>query len=391
MLLAGCNGLGGTKIITYDPTNITAHTALCGAEVVKLGKDIYFGELGVCWGTSPNPTLIEDILNSSESNHICTSDFNKPFTGKISHLKPNTKYYVRAYLKNMSNQEIFYGKTKSFKTSSSGSDTPIEGSLSGKFSVAMGEQVCFSKGNLQYHPVLGQWRFAEHQWDIVGAENDNASEYYNGWIDLFGWRTSGYNNIQPYTTATQTQFYGPLTAEMTGTNYDWGVFNSISNGGNQIGLWRTLEWAEIQYLFEKRQTTSGCRFAMATVNNIYGLILLPDDWSTSYYQLYNINVAAPTWEYDCSYASNNISLSDWINHLENHGAVFLPAAGERVGSTTNYYSNGIPSAAYGRYWTSTWYAGDRACCLYFWEGRCVWNNFPYVNLGLSVRLVRNVD
>lgn len=390
LLMSSCEGGAGIKINTYTPANITSHSALVGAEVEKLNKDIYFGELGVCWSTSPNPTYIEDNLNTTESNHISTSDFRQPFTGKISHLKPNKKYYVRAYLKNMSNQEIYYGKTKSFKTTSSGSDMPVEGSLKGKFSVAMGEQICFSKGNLQYHPVQGQWRFAEHQWDIIGVENNYTSDSYNGWIDLFGWRTSGFNNVHPYETATQTQFYGPLTAEMAGSNYDWGVFNAISNGGNQIGLWRTLEWAELQYLFEKRQTTSGCRFAMATVNGINGLILLPDDWNTTYYPLYNINVDQTNWEASCSFNSNIITLSDWNNHLENHGAVFLPAAGERVGSSTNYYSYGGPGA-YGRYWTSTWHSGDRACCLYFYDGRIIWNNFPYVNLGLSVRLVRNVD
>lgn len=392
-LLFTCCDFGSNsdvKINTYPPAEITAHSALCGAEVEKLNKEIYYGELGVCWSTSPNPTYIEDTPNSSESNHIGTSEFQQPFSGRISHLSPNTKYYVRAYLKNLSNQEIYYGEAKSFKTASSGSDTPVEGSLSGKFTVAMGEQVCFSKGNLQYHPVLDQWRFAENQWDIIGEENSNTSASYNGWIDLFGWRTSGYNNIQPFETATISTYYGPLTANMAGTNYDWGVFNAISNGGNRIGLWRTLEWSEIEYILDKRQTSSGCRFALAKVNNVDGLILLPDDWNTSYYSLNNVNVTGGTSEIPTEFAANTISQSDWNNRLENHGAVFLPAAGVRVGNDTHDYSCGNPGAK-GRYWTSTWYASDRAVSLYFMKNLVRWNDFPYVSTGLSVRLVRNVD
>jgi uncharacterized protein (TIGR02145 family) len=250
----------------------------------------------------------------------------------------------------------------------------------------MGEQVCFSKGNLQYHPLQNQWRFAEHQWDIVGAENSHISETYNGWIDLFGWRTSGYNNIQPYFTYSQTQYYGPLTAEMSGTNYDWGVYNAISNGGNQKGLWRTIEWSELKYLLTERQTSSGIRYAKAVVNNVNGLILLPDDWNPSYYTLNHVNETGDNITDDPSYSTNIISLSNWTNHLENHGAVFLPAAGIRTSGTTTDYAG-----HYGRYWTSTWYAGDRAVALNFTASNVNWNYFPYVNQGLSVRLIRNAE
>ena len=44
----------------------------------------------------------------------------------------------------------------------------LAGGLSGKFSVSSGKQVQFSKGNLQYKASTNTWRFAEHQWDMVG-------------------------------------------------------------------------------------------------------------------------------------------------------------------------------------------------------------------------------
>lgn len=93
------------------------------------------------------------------------------------------------------------------------------------FSVAPGRQVFFSPGNLQYNAAAGThqcaegttqpgtWRFAEHQWDYIGSDNTNISASYNGWIDLFGWGTSGWNSganaYQPYVTNTITTDYAP--------------------------------------------------------------------------------------------------------------------------------------------------------------------------------------
>ena len=67
------------------------------------------------------------------------------------------------------------------------------------FSVADGHTVHFSRGNLQYmaNPQSkdkGIWRFAEHQYDFIGAASANASEFYDGWIDGFCWGTSGWNS-----------------------------------------------------------------------------------------------------------------------------------------------------------------------------------------------------
>ena len=123
-------------------------------------------------------------------------------------------------------------------------------------------------------------------------------------------------------------------------NYDWGVFNPISNGGNQPNLWRTLNWEEWQYLFEYRETPSSIRYAKANVNNVNGVILLPDDWSTSYCVLNNTNT------YNADFSSNSILETQWSS-LEQHGAVFLPAAGERSDDEV-YGSNN-----FGYYWSAS--------------------------------------
>ena len=68
-----------------------------------------------------------------------------------------------------------------------------KGALKGLFSVSASKKVCFAQGNLQYQASTNTWRFAENQYDALTTENTNVSATYVGWIDLFGWGTSGYD------------------------------------------------------------------------------------------------------------------------------------------------------------------------------------------------------
>lgn len=278
----------------------------------------------------------------------------------------------------------------------------VDGALNGKFTINdNGDQVCFSKGNLQYQASTNTWRFAENQWDFVGDDNSNISETYAGWIDLFGWGTSGYHdandpynvNYQPWSTSTMivdesynfnSYGYGPSTnmasPNLTGSsaNYDWGVYNLISNGGNQAGLWRTLSHNEWYYVFNRRSTNSGIRFARAKVNNINGVILLPDDWSVNYCMLNSTNQSS------ASFNSNIITASQW-NTLEQHGAVFLPPAGNRSGTMVSGVGSG------GIYWSvsSIIIYSNRACGVHFNSmGLEIGGNYSRC-AGVSVRLVRS--
>lgn len=263
------------------------------------------------------------------------------------------------------------------------------GASNAVFTVASGRTVHFSKGNLQYQASTGTWRFAEHQYDCIGADNANISSTYTGWIDLFGWGTSGWNSgansYQPWSTSTtNTDYYpgGEYTNNLTGScaNADWGVYNAISNGGNQTGMWRTLTYDEWNYLLFTRNAstvngTANARFAKATIGSVTGLIVFPDSFTMPT----GISVVSSSIN---SFADNTFTTQQW-SQLEGNGALFLPAAGNRYG--TDVYNVGT----YGYYWSSSSYTnGSVAYRVRFLSGGVDMFNIGRSG-GLSVRLVRD--
>ena len=208
------------------------------------------------------------------------------------------------------------------------------------------KKVFFSQAILQYcaaptsgsttHAVAGGgtapgiWRFAENQYDVVGGtkignyfaytyggnvyeggtkcSNNDRSSSYSGWIDAFCYGTSGYNGSMPY-AATPTITTVSLTGE--NANYDWGVYNAISNGGDQPGLWRVMTDSEWRYLLKQR---SGYTYMQkpAQINGVKGVVLAPDG-KTSLLNSLTGGLYAPT----------EITIEQW-EALEAQGAVFIP-------------------------------------------------------------------
>ena len=251
---------------------------------------------------------------------------------------------------------------------------------------ANGDKVLFSPGNLQYRASTNTWRFAINPWDYVGDENSNISSTYNGWIDLFGWGTSGYNHggtaYQPWSTSTNNSDYYAYgnnsynLYDQTG-QADWG-YNAVANGSNTENCgWRTLTHAEWNYVFNTRSTSSGIRYAKANVNGINGIILLPDEWNTTFYSLNSTNTAG------VNYNINTLNFTQWAA-IEQHGAVFLPAAGYRYGTSVNDVGSG-------GYWSASYSGSDGAYYVYFGGGYLNAGYGSYRLCGQSVRLVRTVE
>ncbi len=304
-------------------------------------------------------------------------------------------------------------KDSSSGTSSNDSNVP-EGAIDAPFSVSEHRQVYFSKGNLQYKASTNTWRFAENQYDFIGEDNSNISANFSGWIDMFGWGTSGYDHgavcYQPWSTNDDKKnyyAYGSSTKNLydnTG-KADWG-YNAISNGGNTENQWRTLTKNEWEYIINNRNTVSGIRYAKAQIyatngRIINGLLLLPDDWDPDVFFLNETNT------YNSNFYSNVISATNWVNTIEANGAVFLPAAGF---FTTGQVAKGVntieanvavflPAAncvyvydiGYGgHYWLPSYYDKLDAETLFF-DDEALSLGRDFRNRGLSVRLVQDIE
>ena len=266
-----------------------------------------------------------------------------------------------------------------------------DGVLPGKFAIAEGRYIHFSQGNLQYQASTNTWRFAEQQWYYVGdatdglvyengvkSDNGKISSSYNGWIDLFGWGTSGWDSgakaYQPWEANNKHADYypgGDNTNNLTGAyaNADWGVYNQISNGGNKSGIWRTLTGVEWQYLFKHHVR------GQATVNGVHGYVLLPEGWSKP--KDIDDFVENPN-----NWTANVYSEQQWRD-MELVGAVFLPCAGCRQSAAVNQ------ARELGHYHSSTHADYNCARHIGFYDEKAFmgWN---FRRIGRSVRLVQDV-
>lgn len=250
----------------------------------------------------------------------------------------------------------------------------------GSFSVSSTQKVYFSKGNLQYQASSDTWRFAEHQYDIIGEANKNISSTYSGWIDLFGWGTSGYGSKYPYMKSLDSTLYYH-EQDIANTNYDWGVYNAISNGGNKRNAWRTLTINEWKYVFNSRKDASS-KYSRATVNNKHGYILLPDWWTTPNGLSWKGGGWSTGWE------NNDYSISEWTK-MEQAGAIFLPLPGFREGTTVKYID------IVGFYWSSSYkiFPDYHAFIMCVSEGGSLGLGLTSVvacSNGCAVRLVQDV-
>ncbi|MBQ3709445.1 MAG: hypothetical protein II887_01940 [Bacteroidales bacterium] len=378
------------EVITYEVTDFNHFYAMGGGEVVADGGlDIL--RRGICWSTSHNPTIYNNTLTAGGGMGS--------FECRMSYLYGNTTYYVRAFAANEAG--VAYGNEVTFTTSPHPNTAP-EGAIPALFSISETQQVFFSKGNLQYQASTGTWRFAEHQWDYVGGSNNYGEEYgnvyesgvkcsnneisqsYSGWIDLFGWATSGWNNNNHYYQPWDTENtgwtvngygygywdgeYANYSMEGDYINMDWGVYNAISNGGNEAGLWRT-GGGDIYYIVNSRQNHAYLQ-SDGTVNGVQGKIILPDAWILPE----GVSFLGSAGNYDI----NTYSIEEW-EIMENAGAVFLPNAGYR------YEYGGMRYDTYTSYYWCRWYDNNGTAGAFELSSY----SYPPRYYGCSVRLVQN--
>lgn len=447
-----------TPLTFNDPLTVTTVSPVFISQTQAYGQGTVTGddnnitERGLCWALA-SETTTPTIANNHKAD---ASNASGSFAFMFGDDQPLTKdcvYYVRAYAINTFGM-AYYGDPIPFATRKDYSND-YNGRMPYAYSVSATQQVNFSMGNLQYQASTNTWRFAEYQFEYVGGTdgyrygnvyangehpdasqngtasgNQNISSSYDGWIDLFSWATSGYHNssdqynvnYHPYSwskNVVNTDYnefgYGPsynmpgyMSLTGANANYDWGVYNNISNDGSfGTGAWRTLtanngEW---DYLLYSRSAstingTANVRYASAQINarfggrtnTVSGFMMFPDTYTwpaeVAYYPA-EFNSLSSTFENGHQWTEAEWSL------LEKNGAIFMPAGGYRDVSSAGNPILQYPSQM-AMYWSVTRKAYDgieyrhNAYMVVFGNG---YNMIPAVVQwqGFSVRLVRNVN
>ena len=93
---------------TADPSNVAATTATSGGSVVFTGSGGVMGIKGLCYSTSPLPTIADMTMPASPG-------FGS-FTSNLIGLSNGTPYYTRAYAYDSTNTIVSYGPEKTFTT-----------------------------------------------------------------------------------------------------------------------------------------------------------------------------------------------------------------------------------------------------------------------------------
>lgn len=353
-MFASCQKLNSIDINNFDISNLKntqSMFAYCSTlQSIYCKKD---------WSTSASITSSTDMFRGCKAlvgtNNTAYNDDN---ANDITYARPDGGSLNPGYF------------------SIGGTGNAISKTLTGIFSVSAVKTVYFSQGNLQYAAKNNLWFFANEQYDIVGENNQyiSATSVYK--IDLFGFGTSGYQGINPWTTSYNDEDYA--AGDLYGTDYDWGHYNPIVNGGNEAGLWYTMPMSEWDYLLHSRPKANQLQ-GIATVNNIKAYILLPDAWQ----QPSSLNFTPLA----TSFSTNTYSADQWKT-MEDAGAVCLPIGGWRDGDSVEDLDR------YGHYWTSTADPDDvvQAGEVYFGIDpgytTMLIDWIPSKASGLSVRLVR---
>ena len=328
----GCTSLASINMAENYPASLTTikqevfcHTGLTSVtipeSVVTIGQDAFYLSQG-----------ITDVYCYADPNNLTWNDYYKDDFNKSP--AKSTQCHVKNCHLDVFNTNWNTGNSTDVNVTfvgdlpgECGGSTPEpepedDGKLTGAFTInADGDQILFSKGNLQYHCTNHVWQFATNQFNMIGADNANISDTYDGWIDLFGWGTGNC----PTKTSTVDEDYS--------TFVDWGA-NDISNGGNEANLWRTLTRYEWAYLIQTRANAADLK-GQATVADVYGYVLLPDSWTLP--AGLSFTASPNNW-------TTNVYTAEQWNQMEAAGAVFLPATGYRdpeikgVGTRGEYWS-----------------------------------------------------
>ena len=167
-------------VTTTIVTNVTSTDAMSGGNVTNDGGASVTAR-GVCWSTSPDPTI--------NDNKTLDGSGTGPFTSHLTNLTHSTTYYIRAYATN--SEGTSYGEQKYFTTLS-------DGMINGHQYVDLG----LSSGLKWATCNVGADSPEEYGGYYAWGETETKAEYTQGNSVTFGQQLSDISGNAQYDAAT---------------------------------------------------------------------------------------------------------------------------------------------------------------------------------------------
>jgi uncharacterized protein (TIGR02145 family) len=251
-------------IATISAVNITSSTATSGGSIIDNGGTNIISS-GVCWSTSPTPTVNDD--KSTDGGTI------GKFFSSVTGLSAATTYHLRSYVSNADG--TFYGDEIIFITSEMNSEIiDIDGNIYG--TITLGSQV-WMKENLR------STRYANG--DIIGTTVPSTLTLTDQ-LPKYQWAYNGvenqairYGRLYTWAAATDSRKLCPVGWHLP-SDSEWTILTGYlsQNGygfggkGDQIAkaMAAKTDWANYSY--------EGCPGSELSSNNSSGFDGLPGGW-----------------------------------------------------------------------------------------------------------------
>jgi uncharacterized protein (TIGR02145 family) len=249
--ISGDQVLGLAFFLTTDDVNsITCVCARSGGHIIDnvgVGESGVLTALGVCWSTTPNPTIADNkmIVDVEIGIHPDPKHFHSVLTG----LNSGTTYYVRAYV--TTSAGTAYGNEVSFTTTASTApvsdiDSNIYKTIQIGTQTWMAENLKTTRYNNGDQIPNGNGGWIDLNKGNYWWYDNDASTYKDAYGALYNWYAVGNGNLCP------TGWHVPTNSEWTTLITFLGGEEEAFNEKTEVGY---IHWGSSNYSITKSAFT----------------------------------------------------------------------------------------------------------------------------------------